>query len=240
MPTTGGFAGRGRSGRDARLSPGQYDAGDGRPALHVEATPSTATHSWRFTVDGSADTPATWTWDEIRAPPIPTLINIADTPDGELIVMDIRHVRKIAQDTGISTIRYGLVINLLEIGRIKFEDYEVENIRPLVTSSPPFSWLIAKLGEKKVAKLIGATEIGLGLLIGAKPVAPRASALGSLAAVGMFAATLSFLATTPGAWQETRGEPKLSLTGQFLVKDVVLLGACLLTAADALQAAERR
>jgi uncharacterized membrane protein YkgB len=152
----------------------------------------------------------------------------------------MRQVRRIAQDAGILTIRYGLVINLLEIGRIKFEDYEVENIRPLVTSYPPFSWLITKLGEKKVAKLIGVTEIVLGSLIGAKPVAPRASALGSLAAVGMFATTLSFLATTPGAWQETRGEPKLSLTGQFLVKDVVLLGACLLTAADALRAAERR
>ena len=56
----------------------------------------------------------------------------------------------------------------------------------------------------------------------------------------MFATTLSFLATTPKAWQETRGEPKLSLAGRFLVKDVVLIGASLLTAADALQAAECR
>jgi uncharacterized membrane protein YkgB len=56
----------------------------------------------------------------------------------------------------------------------------------------------------------------------------------------MFATTLSFLATAPEAWQETRGEPKLSLAGQFLVKDVVLIGASLLTAADALQAAECR
>lgn len=154
--------------------------------------------------------------------------------------MEMHYARRIAQDAGILTIRYGLMINLLEIGRLKFEDYEVENIRPLVTSSYPFSWLIARLGEKKVAKLIGITEIVLGSLIGAKPVAPRASALGSLAAVGMFATTLSFLATTPEAWQETRGEPKLSLAGQFLVKDVVLLGASLLTAADALQAAECR
>lgn len=96
------------------------------------------------------------------------------------------------------------------------------------------------MGEKKVARSDGVTEIVLGSLIGAKPIAPRASAFGSLAAVGVFATTLSFLATTPEAWQETRGEPKLSLAGQFLVKDVVLLGASLLTAADALQAAECR
>ncbi|MGV9386834.1 DUF417 family protein [Nonomuraea sp. NPDC003707] len=121
--------------------------------------------------------------------------------------------RKIVRSVGISTVRYGLVINLLEIGRIKFEDYEIENIRPLVTSSPPPRGLSPDWGEKKVARLIGVTEIVLGALIGAKPIAPRASAPGSLAAVGMFATTLSFLATMPEAWQETRGEPKLSLAG---------------------------
>jgi uncharacterized membrane protein YkgB len=53
----------------------------------------------------------------------------------------------------------------------------------------------------------------------------------------MFATTLSFLATTPEAWQEKHGEPKLSPPGQFLVKDIVLLGASLPTAGDSLQAA---
>lgn len=149
----------------------------------------------------------------------------------------MHRIGQIVHSVGISTVRYGLVINLLEIGRIKFEDYEVENIRPLVTSNPPLSRLIARLGEKKVARSVGVIEIVLGTLIGAKPIAPRASALGSIAAVGMFATTLSFLVTMPEAWQETHGEPKLSLAGQFLVKDVVLLGASLLTAADALQAA---
>ncbi|MFE6555687.1 DUF417 family protein [Streptomyces sp. NPDC057746] len=48
-----------------------------------------------------------------------------------------------------------------------------------------------------------------------------------------------FLVTTPEAWQERRGEPKLSLAGQFLVKDIVLLGASLLTAAESLQAGQR-
>ncbi|MEU7693358.1 DUF417 family protein [Microbispora sp. SCL1-1] len=154
--------------------------------------------------------------------------------------MELHCIGKIVHSLGISTIRYGLALNLLEIGRLKFEDYEVDNIRPLVTASPPLAWLVARLGEKRLAGLLGVAEIALGALIGAKPIAPRVSALGSLAAVGMFATTLSFLATTPGAWQETHGEPKLSLTGQFLLKDAVLLGACLLTAADALRAAERR
>ncbi|MFF4122397.1 DUF417 family protein [Microbispora rosea] len=152
--------------------------------------------------------------------------------------MELQRIGKIVHGLGISTIRYGLALNLLEIGRLKFEDYEVDNIRPLVTASPPLAWLIARLGEKKVAGLIGVTEIALGSLIAAKPIAPRVSAVGSLAAAGMFATTLSFLATTPEAWQETHGDPKLSITGQFLLKDIVLLGASLLAAADALQAAE--
>ena len=144
------------------------------------------------------------------------------------------------QSGGASTLRLGLALNLLAIGRLKFEDYEVENIRPLVTSHPMFSRLVSKFGEQKLARLIGVTEIVIGSLIAAKPLAPRASALGSLAAAGTFVTTLSFLATTPEAWQERRPEPKLSSVGQFLVKDIVLLGASLLTAAESLRDARRR
>ena len=144
------------------------------------------------------------------------------------------------QSAGLATARYGIALNLLSIGRLKFEDYEVENIRPLITQSPLFSPLVAKLGTRKLARLIGATEIVIGSLIAAKPLAPRVSALASLAGVAMFTTTLSFLGTTPEAWQQKHGEPKLSPAGQFLIKDVVLLGASLLTAGDSLQAARER
>ncbi len=144
------------------------------------------------------------------------------------------------QSAGTSILRSALVTNLVWIGALKFEDYEVENIHPLVSSSPLFSPFLKKLGEKKTARLIGLTEIAMGALIGAKALAPKASAIGSLGAVGMFLTTLSCLATTPGVWQENHGAPKLSLVGQFLAKDSVLLGASLLTAADSLRAARRR
>lgn len=79
----------------------------------------------------------------------------------------------------------------------------------------------------------------MGSLIAAKPLAPRVSAAGSLGAAGMFLTTLSFLATTPELWQEgRRGMPKLSFAGQFVVNDIVLLGASLLTAAQSLRAAD--
>jgi uncharacterized membrane protein YkgB len=146
---------------------------------------------------------------------------------------------KTVQTVGALTLRLGLALNLLVIGRLKFENYEVENIRPLIASSPPFARLAATLGERRLARLIGMTEIVIGSLIAAKPLAPKASALGSLAAVGMFTSTLSFLVTTPEAWQETGMDPKLSLAGQFLLKDVVLLGASLLTAAESLRDVQR-
>jgi uncharacterized membrane protein YkgB len=141
---------------------------------------------------------------------------------------------------GASTLRSALATNLVWIGRLKFEDYEVENIQPLVTSSPLFSPLVKRWGERKLARAIGVAEIGMGALIAAKPLAPKASAIGSLGAVGMFATTLSFLATTSGAWQESPETAKLSLVGQFLVKDSVFLGASLVTAAESLHASQRR
>jgi reactive chlorine resistance protein C len=147
---------------------------------------------------------------------------------------------KTVQTVGALTLRFGLALNLLAIGRLKFESYEVENIRPLIVASPPFARLAATLGERRLARIIGMTEIVIGSLIAAKPLAPKASALGSLAAVGMFTSTLSFLITTPEAWQEKGMEPKLSLAGQFLLKDVVLLGASLVTAAESLQDVRRQ
>ena len=133
--------------------------------------------------------------------------------------------------------RCGLATTLLWVGALKFKDYEVQNAEVLVTSSPLTSRLREKLGARKLGRLIGVTQITLGSLIVAKPVAPRASAVGSLGAAGMMLGTLSFLATTPEAWQEDKGMPQLSMLGEALLKDAVLLGAALLTAAESLRAA---
>jgi reactive chlorine resistance protein C len=133
--------------------------------------------------------------------------------------------------------RCGLATTFLWVGALKFKDYEVENAEPLVTASPLTSRLHEKLGAQKLARLIGVTQITLGSLIAAKPFAPQASAVGSFGAAGMMLGTLSFLVTTPEAWQEGKGMPQLSMLGEALLKDSVLLGASLLTAADSLRAA---
>ncbi|MFD0783174.1 YkgB family protein [Micromonospora azadirachtae] len=138
---------------------------------------------------------------------------------------------------GLSVLRCGLATNILWIGALKFRQYEVENVEPLVTSSPMFSWVRRRLGAQKLNRLIGITEITVGSLIAVKPFAPRASAIGSLGAAGMFLTTLSFLVTTPEARQEGQGMSSLSQLGQFLLKDTVLFGAALLTAAESFGAA---
>lgn len=134
--------------------------------------------------------------------------------------------------------RYGLVTTLVWIGALKFTDYEVRSAEVLVTASPLTSRLRKKLGARKLAWLVGVTQLTLGSLIAAKPLAPRASAVGSFGAAGMMVSTLSFLATTPEAWREGPGGiPQLSVLGEALLKDTVLLGAALLTAAESLRAA---
>lgn len=138
---------------------------------------------------------------------------------------------------GFSVMRCGLATTLLWIGALKFEDYEVQNAEVLVKASPLTSRLREKLGARKLGRLVGVTQLTLGSLIAAKPVAPRASAIGGFGAAAMMLSTLSFLGTTPEAWQEGKGMPRLSMLGEALLKDSVLLGAALLAAADSLGAA---
>jgi uncharacterized membrane protein YkgB len=139
---------------------------------------------------------------------------------------------------GSSVTRYGLVTTLVWVGALKFTDYEVQNAEVLVTASPLTSRLRKKLGAQKLAWLVGVTQIALGSLIAAKPLAPRASAAGSLGAAGLMVSTLSFLVTTPEAWRDGPGGiPQLSVLGEALLKDTVLLGAALLTAAESMRAA---
>jgi uncharacterized membrane protein YkgB len=87
-------------------------------------------------------------------------------------------------------------------------------------------WLYPLFGVQKGSEVIGVVELAIGLLILVRRWAPRASAVGSLAAAGMFCTTLSFLFTTPNV-----GE-----AAPFLLKDLTLLGAALWTAGEALSA----
>ncbi len=141
---------------------------------------------------------------------------------------------------GAHVIRYGLVAVLLWVGLLKFTAYEAEGIQGLVANSPFFSWAYEVMSVRTFAAVLGVIEITLGVLIALRGVAPKLSALGSIGAAIMFLLTLTFLLSTPGVWQPGYGFPFLSpMPGQFLAKDLLVLGAALWTAGEALGAAKR-
>jgi uncharacterized membrane protein YkgB len=85
---------------------------------------------------------------------------------------------------------------------------------------------------------LGTLEIVAAILISLRPFSARLSAIGSAMAIVLFCGTLSFLFTTPGVATRFVGPiPVLSaLPGQFLLKDVVLMGVAIWTLGEALQA----
>jgi uncharacterized membrane protein YkgB len=131
--------------------------------------------------------------------------------------------------------RYGLVVVLAWIGFGKFVKMES---RVLIEHSPLMNWIYHVASVTTVARGLGTMEIGAALLIALRPAWPRVSAAGSALAVGLFTGTLSFLFTTPGVVStHAAGLPVLSaLPGQFLLKDLVLIGVALWTLGDSLAA----
>src|SRR6266851_3158294 len=138
----------------------------------------------------------------------------------------------------VSVSRYGLVVVLLLIGVLKFTPGEAAGIQPLVAHSPLMSWMYGLLSVQGVSNVIGAIEIATAALMAVRPLSPKASFVGSLGAVVTFLLTASFLFSTPGAAQFKYGFPVLGDAGQFLIKDLVLLGASFWTAAEAYRASQ--
>ena len=138
-------------------------------------------------------------------------------------------------------LRWALVLIFLWFGFMKFTAYEAKGIAPLVMHSPLLSWAYNLLGERGFATALGTVEITIGVLIALHPFSARASGIGSCASIVTFITTLTFILTTPGAWQEGLGFPYLSgPIGQFLIKDVVLLAASIWTAGKAFRAVRMR
>ncbi len=108
-----------------------------------------------------------------------------------------------------------------------------EGIQPLVASSPLMFWLYKVFSLQGVSNLIGVIEIAVAVLIALRPFSARLSFAGSIGAIITFVLTVSFLLSTPGAIQFSHGFLLLGDAGQFLIKDLVLLGASIWTAAEA-------
>ena len=136
---------------------------------------------------------------------------------------------------GHRVLRYGLALVIGWIGLMKFTGYEAQGIEPLVAHSPLMSWMYHIWTVRQFSDGLGVVEVAIAILIALRPWSPKACAIGSTAAVLMCLTTLSFLLSTPGWEQSLGGFPTLSaMPGQFLLKDVVLLGAAVWSLGESL------
>ena len=135
-------------------------------------------------------------------------------------------------DLGVSLVRWSIVLIFFWFGGMKFAAYEAEGVAGIAQNYWAFGWLYPLVGVAGASAVIGVIEISAGVLIAFGQRSALASFLGGLMGVATFLITLSFMLTAPTAWQEGYGFPALGSSGQFLMKDVVLLAACAMLARD--------
>lgn len=137
--------------------------------------------------------------------------------------------------------RYGLVIVLVWFGAMKFTHYESQGISHWVANSPFLGWVYNTMSIDAFGRLNGTVELVTAALLAAKPWLPKASVVGGVFASLFFLTTLSFMITTPGTGEASAGGfPVLSADGEFLMKDIALLGLALWLLVDAIDAARRQ
>lgn len=137
--------------------------------------------------------------------------------------------------------RYGLVAVIGWIGALKFMNFEAHQIQPLVAHAPLMGWLYDIFPVRTFSTLLGFFEVSAAILLAVKPFAPKLSILGSVMSILLFVNTISFLFSTPGIGEPAGGGfPAVSLLGEFLLKDVPLLGLSFWTLSDAIRSAYQR
>jgi reactive chlorine resistance protein C len=167
---------------------------------------------------------------------------------------------------GIALTRWGLIVVLLWIGGLKAFAYEADGIVPFVANSPFMNFFYAypspdytqhmnKEGQLIPANRewhernhtylfaygLGSVIVLYGVLLCLHPWLPQAAAVGSFLVFVMSFVTLSFLITSPECWVPALGDaqhgfPYLSGRGRLVVKDVIMMGAALVTMADSAKA----
>lgn len=142
-----------------------------------------------------------------------TTFNVAEKGDGSYRLLAI--------------LRWVMVVIFVSFGIQKFTLQSAQGIVQFISNSPFISWL-SVFGLRGEAYFIGAAELLIAALLAAGAFSPILSAAGSLMGVVTFAITWSFFFTTPGVvkWSLSTDPIAWNLTGEFIFKDIVLLGVC--------------
>ncbi|AHE57337.1 hypothetical protein NX02_28810 [Sphingomonas sanxanigenens DSM 19645 = NX02] len=135
----------------------------------------------------------------------------------------------------VAGLRWTMVLIFALFGISKFAAYEAAGVAMIAGKHPLFSWMYALWGEQGASNLIGTVELLTGAMIALGAFSTRASVLGGAMGVATFCITLTFSFGAPAFWQAGYGAPFLGQTGQFLMKDAVLLAACFAIAVNGLR-----
>jgi uncharacterized membrane protein YkgB len=124
---------------------------------------------------------------------------------------------------------------------MKFTYYESHGISHWVANSPFLSWVYEVMSIDAFGRVNGSIELITAALLAVRPWFPQVSVVGGLLASLFFVVTLSFMITTPGVGEASAGGfPVLSADGEFLMKDIALIGLALWLLADAIDATRRQ
>jgi uncharacterized membrane protein YkgB len=129
----------------------------------------------------------------------------------------------------LAILRGVMVVIFVSFGMQKFTPQSAEGIVQFISHSPFVLWLQI-FGLRGEAYVLGVVELTIAALLAAGAFSPILSAAGALMGVVTFAVTWSFFFTTPGVvkWSWSTDPMAWNLTGEFLFKDIVLLGVCVL------------
>ena len=134
----------------------------------------------------------------------------------------------IAQRISTNFLRISMGVILVWIGGLKFVD--PAPVVGLLGASFPF------LASNPIVYVLGLVEVTLGVLlfagIGVRYV--------GLMLIGLFAGTLVIFLIAPKVTYGDAGFPLLSLPGEFLLKDLVLMAASTALAASGMEKAAQR
>lgn len=132
-------------------------------------------------------------------------------------------------------LRWTIVLIFMLFGLAKFAEYEAAGVAKIAAHYPLFAWMYPLWGESGASNVIGTIELLTGAMIAVGAFSARASFVGGLMGIFTFCVTLSFSLGAPAFWEAGYGAPYLGSTGQFLVKDAVLLAACFAIMVDGLR-----
>lgn len=127
----------------------------------------------------------------------------------------------------------GVVLPLLMIGGLKFTPAEIEGLRPLISGTPWLGWLYPTLGVAGASYFLGVFELAAAFLLLLSPWIARAGVIGGAMAAFTLLVTSSLLIALP-VWDPAIGFPALNAGGQFLIKDIALLGIALVILGESL------